>query len=63
MVKKLGQKLLTFVIGSLLAEGVIEGVKNISAGKTFFGKEKIKKENKMDWKGNVHLGTNEYEVT
>lgn len=60
---KIGQKIVIFVIGSLIADCAIAAANNILEGKTIFGKKKKEnKKNKMDWLGNVRLGSADYKV-
>ena len=62
MLKRLGKAIAVFVVGTLVANTVTDGLTNLSEGKTFFGKEKKHKKTEIDWKGNVHLGSSDYEV-
>ena len=60
-------KVLGLKLGAvLLAYGASRAIENKLDGKTIFGnekKEKIPKKTRVDWRGNVYLGTNDYVVT
>lgn len=60
--KKLGQKLLVFVIGSLIVDGICYVVTNLMDGKDIFGNEPDPKKTRVDTKGRIHLGTEDYLV-
>ena len=50
------------VLGGLIVEGVCQGLDHLAQGKDFFGHERIREDTKMDWKGNIHLGTEDYQI-
>ena len=60
--KKLGQSLLVYVIGSLLVEGIVLVVNNLMEGKDILGHEPDPKKTRVDTNGKVHLGTDDYLV-
>lgn len=60
--KQLGQKLLVFVIGSLIVDGICFAVTNVMEGKDIFGNEPDSAKTRVDMKGRVHLGTDDYLV-
>jgi hypothetical protein len=60
---ELGKKLLVFVLGNLAVYGTIHAVKNAMHGKDILGRPKKEQERtRMDWMGNVVLGTGDYKV-
>ena len=64
MMGKLAVKILTFVIGSLIVEGIVFCASNKIEGKTIIGKKiPIKKKTHFDpWTGNIILGTDDFEI-
>lgn len=58
--KKFAMKLLTWVLGSLVTEAILFGVGNRMNGKTLLGKPTRKRI--KDIKGDIHIGTDEYEI-
>ena len=62
---ELGKRLCVFFVGNLLLWGVCNGINNMMDGKTFFGGKKKAKERAdtyVDWKGNIHLGNDDFQV-
>lgn len=59
---KFGQKLLVFIIGSLIVDGIYYAMTNIMEGKDILGNEPDPKKTRVDREGRVHLGTNDYLV-
>ena len=60
--KALGQKLLVFVIGSLIVDGICAAVVNVMNGKDIFGNDIDSNKTRVDMRGRVHLGTDDYSV-
>ena len=60
--KQLGQKLLIFVIGSLIVDGICAATVNVMNGKDIFGRDPDPRKTVVDAKGHVHLGTDDYQV-
>ncbi len=59
MMKFLKMLIMSLCAG-IIADGIHEGLKNRSKGRTFFGKER--KHTGTDWHGNVVLGSEDYKV-
>ena len=60
---KATQKVLVFVIGSLISEILLTLAKNKIDGRTIFGnKTREKKQTRTDWKGNIWLGSEDYKI-
>ena len=60
--KILIKKVTYLVIGTLLADVVANAIENKREGRTIFGNKKINKKTKVDWRGYVVLGSNDYEI-
>ena len=60
--KQFGKKLLLFVIGNLIVEGIVCAVTNMMEGKDILGNEPDPKKTRVDRKGTIFLGTDDYEV-
>lgn len=60
--KKLGQRLLVFIVGSLIVDGIYYAISNVMDGKDILGHNIDRKETKVDWRGRIHLGENDYLV-
>ena len=62
---ELGKRLGVFLVGNLILWGICRGVSNAIDGKDFFGRKKVynpRNNTYVDWRGNVHLGSMDYEV-
>ena len=60
---KLLQKIVVFVVGGLIIDGIYFVATNKLEGKTIFGnKPKEKKKTKVNWKGYIILGSEDYEI-
>ena len=60
---KTGKKILALVVGNLIVWGVAEALNKKLDGKTATGRKiDPKKKTYVDWKGNVRLGTNDYQI-
>lgn len=62
---KLGQRVLVYAVGNLIVWGIVGAVANKMEGKTIFGRVKKKPSSErtyVDWKGNIQLGTRDYQV-
>lgn len=60
---KLAKTLVLWVASSLIARGILAGVKNKLDGKDVLGRKKIVKQKTYeDYKGDVILGTEDYKV-
>lgn len=58
---ELGRRFCVMLVGNLALWVVCNGVLNMMDGKTFFGrKKKEKKDTYVDWKGNIHLGHEDF---
>ena len=60
--KQFGKKLLLFVVGNLIVEGIICAVTNVMEGKDILGNEPDPRKTRADMKGKIHLGTDDYLV-
>ena len=60
--KQLGQKLLVFVLGSLIVEGICYAVSNVIGGMDIPRCETDPKKTRVDKNGKIHLGTDDYLV-
>jgi len=62
---KFGKSLGIFIVGNLILNMIYYGVSNLIDGKDVFGRRKKRsqqKETYMDWKGNIHMGTADYQI-
>ena len=59
---KLVQRIVVYVVGSLILECIIVGANNKLNGKTLTGKPLKNKKTKVAWCGNVILGTDDYRI-
>lgn len=60
--KQFGKKLLVFVIGNLIVDGIIYAATNLMEGKDILGNKQETVKTKVDMKGRVHLGTDDYQI-
>lgn len=60
--KQFGKKLLLFVVGNLIVEGIVHAVANVMDGKDILGNERDPSKTRVDTNGKVHLGTDDYVV-
>ena len=61
--RKLVGTLCLWIASSLIAKGVFAGIKNVMNGKDILGKKKVvRKETYVDYKGDVILGSNDYQI-
>ena len=60
--KQLGQKILVFVVGSLIVEGICYAVGNIIGGLDTTGNEPDPTKTRVKKDGTIYLGTDDYLV-
>lgn len=59
---KLAQKIVAYIVSSLILECAFAIANNKMDGKTIFGKKTNSKKTKVTWRGNVILGTDDYRI-
>lgn len=59
---KLAQKIVAYIVSGLILECAFAIVNNKMDGKTIFGKKTNSKKTKVTWRGNVILGTDDYQI-
>ena len=61
---ELGKRFGLFLVGNLVVSGIIYALKNMANGKDIFGRPKEAPEHtKVNWRGNIVLGKNDWQIT